>query len=360
MKKIIALILLFKITTAFSQPAENLIIITTDGFRWQDVFMGMDSAIANDPKFNQDDSAAIFKKYWSDDPSERRKKLLPFLWSTIEQNGQIYGNRNYGNKVNTANRYWFSYPGYNEILSGYPDTLINSNDYKANPNTTLPEFLNKQSGFTNKVAAFGAWFAFRRILNPGRSGVPVIDGFEKPGGKHASANETMINKLLQDSYKPFGDEECLDVFSHYAAMEYLQHKKPKVLYISYGETDEWAHEGRYRDYLNAAHQVDQWIHDIWNYLQSDPVYKNKTALFITTDHGRGSSKKEDWTSHNSKFPGSNQVWFAAMGKGIRVKGEVKKQEQLFEEQFAQTMANLLGVYFKCEHPVAKKIELNAE
>ena len=54
---------------------ENIIIITTDGFRWQEVFTGMDSAIANDKKFNQDDSIAIFKKYWAADPLERRKKI---------------------------------------------------------------------------------------------------------------------------------------------------------------------------------------------------------------------------------------------------------------------------------------------
>ena len=360
MKKLITLALLLKISVAYSQTAENIIIITTDGFRWQEVFMGMDSAIANNSKFNQDDSAAIFKKYWAADPNERRKKIMPFLWSTIEKNGQIYGNRKLDNKVNNANRYWFSYPGYNEIFTGYPDTAINSNQYKPNPNTTLLEFLNKQPKFKNKVAAFGAWDAFGRILNREKSGIPVINAFDKIGGKNATANEILMNKLLQDSYKPFGDEECLDVFTHYAAMEYLKTRKPKVLYISYGETDEWAHEGRYRDYLNAANQVDKWISDIWNFIQTDPAYKNKTALFITTDHGRGDIKKEEWTSHNSKIADSYQIWFAAMGPGIKAKGEIKKREQLFQEQFAQTMANLLGTYFLCEHPVAKKIELNAE
>lgn len=360
MKKLITILLVLKISFCFSQTAENIIIITTDGFRWQEVFMGMDSAIANNSKFNQDDSAAIFKKYWAADPNERRKKIMPFLWSTIEKNGQIYGNRNLDNKVNNANRYWFSYPGYNEIFTGYPDTAINSNEYKPNPNTTLLEFLNKQPKFKNKVAAFGAWDAFGRILNREKSGIPVINAFDKIGGKNATANEILMNKLLQDSYKPFGDAECLDVFTHYAAMEYLKTRKPKVLYISYGETDEWAHEGRYRDYLNAANQVDKWINDIWNFIQTDPTYKNKTALFITTDHGRGDIKKEEWTSHNSKIADSYQMWFAAMGPGIKAKGEIKKRDQLFQEQFAQTMASLLGTYFLCEHPVAKKIELNAE
>jgi hypothetical protein len=360
MKHFIIVLFLLNSFTGFAQKAANIVIITVDGFRWQEIFAGMDSAIANNAKFNQGDSAEIFKKYWAADATERRKKLFPFLWSTIKNNGQIYGNRNFDNKVNVANRYWFSYPGYSEIFTGYADTLINSNEYKPNPNSTLTEFLNKQPAFKNKVAAFGAWDAFERILNEERSGVPVVNAFNKLADKKASSNEILLNKLLQDSYKPFGEAECLDVFTHYAAVEYLQTKKPKLLYIAYGETDEWAHAGRYKDYLNAANKVDKWINDLWLYLQSNPAYKNKTALFITTDHGRGDAIKKEWTSHNNKITGADEIWFAAMGPGIKAKGEVKTAAQLFQEQFAQTMASLLGIYFTCEHPVAQKIDLNKE
>lgn len=66
--------------------------------------------------------------------------------------------------------------------------------------------------------------------------------------------------------------------------------KPRVLYIAYGETDEWAHAGQYRFYLDAAKQVDAWIKKIWEFVQTDPQYKNKTALLITVDHGRGDKK----------------------------------------------------------------------
>ena len=358
MKTILVIILTLFSYAAFSQKAENIIIITTDGFRWQEVFGGMDSAIANNKKFNQDDSAAVFKKYWADNPSERRKKIMPFLWSTIEKNGQIYGNRNLGNKINNANPYWFSYPGYNEIFTGYPDTAINSNSYPPNPNTTLLEFLNKQPKYKNKVAVFGAWEAFDRIFNEARGKFPVYSAFDLFGGTNPTVTEKIINTLAKDSYKPFGEGEVLDVFTHYGAMNYLQTKKPKVLYIAYGETDEWAHSGFYRDYLNAANMVDKWIQDIWNYVQSDPFYKNKTALFITTDHGRGDIIKEEWISHNNKVKDSYQIWMAAMGPGIKAKGEVKTNQQLYQKQFAQTMASLLGLRFTAEHPVAEKIELN--
>ena len=131
-------------------------------------------------------------------------------------------------------------------------------------------------------------------MNEKRSGFPVIAAFDQSGGADATASEQLINAMLKDSYKPWREHECLDVFTHYAAMEHLKTKRPSVLFIGYGETDEWAHAGRYNNYLDAIHQVDQWLGDLWSFVQSNPRYKNKTALLITVDHGRGDKNKEKW------------------------------------------------------------------
>ena len=357
MKKILLLLSLFLLIISIqAQKIENIIIITTDGFRWQEVFKGMDSAIANNSKFNQGDSSYIFEKYWSNNENERRKKLMPFFWNTISNHGQLYGNRAVGNKVNNANPHWFSYPGYSEIMTGFADSTIDSNEFPPNPHVTVLEFLNKQPKFKNKVAGFGAWNAFDRILNQQRSGIPVFSAFDTIGGKNPTSNEKLINAMMQDSYRPFGNAECLDVFTHFAAMEYLKTKKPKVLYISYGETDEWAHSGKYRSYLDAARLVDKWIKDIWTFVQSDPQYKNKTALFVTTDHGRGDINKKEWTDHGSGVADAYEIWFAAMGPNISPLGEQKNNVQLFQDQFAQTIAKLLGVTYKAAHPVSPEIK----
>lgn len=347
---------LFTLVECISQRAENIIIITTDGFRWQELFKGMDSAIANNPKFNQGDSAYIFERYWSKNENERRKKLMPFFWNTIVNHGQIYGNRKFDNKVNNANPHWFSYPGYSEIMTGFADTAIDSNEYPPNPHVTVLEFLNQQPKFKNKVAAFGAWDAFDRILNQQRSRIPVFSAFDTIGGKKPTANEKLINSMMQDSYRPFNSAECLDVFTHYAAMEYLKTRKPKILYIAYGETDEWAHHSHYRSYLDAARLVDEWIKQIWNFVQNDPQYKNKTALFITTDHGRGDKNKEEWTSHGSDIADAYEIWFASMGPGINTSGEQKNNVQYYQDQFAQTIAKLLGYTYKAKHPISPEIK----
>ncbi|MFT3979517.1 MAG: sulfatase-like hydrolase/transferase [Ferruginibacter sp.] len=351
MKKIFSLLAIACSLSASAQD-RNIIVITTDGLRWQEVFKGMDSAIANNKKFNQGDSAYIYKKYWAATEQERRKKLMPFLWTVMQEQGTIFGNRAYGNNVNVANRYWFSYPGYNELMTGYPDTLVNSNGYKPNPNTNVLEFLNAQPALKGKVAAFGAWNAFDRILNEQRSGMPVINGFDHCGGTNPTEKEKLINAMLDASYKPWDEDECLDVFTHYAAAEHLKTRKPRVLYIAYGETDEWAHAGQYKSYLDAAHQVDQWIGELWKWVQSNPQYAGKTTLLFTEDHGRGDFVKEQWTDHGADVKGADEIFMAAIGPAIKKSGEGKATLQLHQEQVAQTIAKIMGYTFKATHPIA--------
>lgn len=351
-----SIFLLLVIGSAQAQKVENIIIVTTDGLRWQEVYSGMDSAIANNKKFHRGDSAYIFNHYWAATAEERRTRLMPFVWSTIATKGQLYGNRKHNNYVNNANPYWFSYPGYSEIMTGYADTAINSNDYKPNPHVTLLEFLNLQPKYKGKVAAFGAWEAFDRILNEKRSGVQVVSAFDTIAGRNLTTEQKQVNNMLTDSYKPWHEDECLDVFTHYAALSTLKAVKPKVLYIAYGETDEWAHAGQYRSYLDAAHQVDAWIKELWDHVQSNPEYRNKTAIFITTDHGRGDAVKTEWTSHGTSIKDASEIWFAVMAPGVTAKGEVKAGQQTYQQQFAQTIASLLGLVYKADHPIAAPVQ----
>ena len=351
--------------------APNLIVITTDGLRWQEVFNGMDFALANNKKFNHGDSAYIYQKYSAATATDRQAKLLPFITQTMGKTGLLFGNRLKENKVDVANPHWFSYPGYNEIFTGYPDTAINSNNYPPNPHENVLAFLNKQTGYQNKVIAFGAWDAYNRILNEAASGFPVINGFENLLSIQNDPQTKLMAEMLKDSYKPFKEAECLDVFTHTQAKYYLETKRPKVMYISYGETDEWAHEGNYTAYLDAAHQVDAWVAGLWHWLQSTPGYKDNTYLLITTDHGRGFN--EDWTDHGADVKGASSIWFGLMGpdkdsklssllKSMQINpgekntmGEQSNKQQLYQKQLAATMAKLLGLEFKAAHPIGDPI-----
>lgn len=358
MKKLTPVLpLLFISLFAFSQnrKTENIILITFDGLRWQEMFGGADSVLINDSIYTYNRKETK-EKYWASSPEERRKKIFPFIWNTVAPKGQLYGNRKYDNKVSTANRYWFSYPGYNELLTGYPDTAVNSNDKIPNRNETILEFLNKQTDYNGKVAAFTSWDVFDYIINEKRSGVLVSSGVDKLDSEYLVSPALQVLNDMQDKIQqPLGASIRPDVVTYFLAKEYLKQYHPKILYIAFDETDDWAHNGRYDQYLEAAHFADKWIEDIWNTVQAMPQYKGKTTLIITTDHGRGDINKKQWTGHGRDIPGANQIWFGAMGPDTQAMGEVKTPGQLYQQQIAATIARLLGMHFTSNHPVAEPI-----
>lgn len=330
--------------------SENLVLITLDGLRWQEIFGGVDSALINNKNFTRD-SAEVVKNFWNDEATKRREKLFPFLWKIVAQQGQLYGNRAYGNYVNVKNKYNFSYPGYNEILTGYPDTAVNSNNKILNKNSNVLEFINNQKEYRNKVAAFTTWDVFPFILNAPFSSVYVnsdIDTlkFDSPAFK-------VINDMQFLTAKPLGVRP--DVLTYMAAREYVNEFRPKVLYIAFDETDDFAHEGLYDQYLKSAHAEDAMISNLWTMMQSIPQYKNNTTFIITCDHGRGDQIKSQWRSHGQNILGSDQIWMAFIGKGIDARGEIKQAGQVYQSQLAQTMAKLLGFSFSAPHPIGKSI-----
>ena len=159
-----------------AHKTENVIVVMMDGLRWQEVFRGADPELIKtlgpealgDPK---ERAALAQKRYWRDTTEERRAALMPFLWSTVATQGELFGNRDLGSDSHVANPLHFSYPGYSETLTGLVDPRVNSNDDVPNPNATVFEWLNKKPEFAGKVAAFGAWERFRPHLQQGNERV---------------------------------------------------------------------------------------------------------------------------------------------------------------------------------------------
>ena len=343
---------------AFSQGAlqtENVVLITLDGLRWQELYGGADASLIGDQDYVKD-TTALKDLFWRSDAEERKTILMPFFWNTIAQHGQLYGNRNAGSEVNCSNKHWFSYPGYSEILCGFADDdRIDSNDKFNNPNTTVLEFVNNHEKFKGNVAAFGSWDVFPYIINEERSNIPVNAGFEENAGVGLSDREKFLNILQTQIPSPWATVR-LDAFTHHYALEYIKRNHPKVVYIAYGETDDFAHEGHYDAYLKSARQTDAFIKEIWEYVQSDPAYRDKTTLIITTDHGRGTIPKDTWQHHGSKISGADQIWLAIMGPDTPASGLMEGGKQLYQNQVASTLAKFLGLKYTNERAVGEVIE----
>jgi hypothetical protein len=150
----------------------------------------------------------------------------------------------------------------------------------------------------------------------------------------------------------------LDAFTSGFAQEYILAYQPKVIYVALGETDDFAHQGNYPQYLRGANRADQFIAQLWTLLQTIEQYKGKTNLVITVDHGRGNSPKT-WQHHgsakaikgyldalnqyNDGIPGADQVWLAAMGPDVKNLQEMQHKKSFSLDQVAATAIQLLSL-----------------
>jgi len=342
------------------QTADNLVLVTLDGVRWQEVFNGIDRALLDDQRFTHE-KEALGEAYWHDDREKRRQRLFPFLWSTLVRDGVLVGDQQQQSNFRVSNPWWFSYPGYNEILTGQADPAIDSNDKNWNKNTTFLEVLNGQERYHDRIRVFGSWEVFPYIINTRRSRIPVNAGF--------ALVETVDTEKVRWLNEVSSEAPRLwptvreDFLTYGYAREALRTQQPRLLYIALGETDDFAHDGRYDRYIDAAHRADRMLARLWHWLQSSTFYRNRTTLIITTDHGRGRTP-EGWQHHASPrataklhiaeapegIPGSDEVWLAAVGPGIRASGVV--QGQWRQAQIAATALENLGFDAKALMPEA--------
>lgn len=333
----------------------NIFIITTDGFRWQEIFNGADSAILNNPLYVKD-TTLLKQLYWDTNVDERRKMLMPFIWKTLARKGTLFGNRNFENKVTVANPYRFSYAGYNEIFTGYPDPAVITNSKKWNSNKNVLEYLNQQPAYQNKVAAFTSWNLFDYIFNKPKSSFYLNSGYNNIDHDSITNTETLVNGVQQYAVDNLQHTRN-DMLTFVTAKEYIQTRHPKIVYVGFGETDEYAHSGKYDEYLQSAHLFDEYLAQLWYLVNKDPFYKNNTSFIITTDHGRG-QKNNTWVRHDMFTAGSKNSWLITLGPSFENKGEVKNNNEIYTEQIAQTIARIAGFDFLAEHPVAEALSFH--
>lgn len=321
--------------------AERVLVVTLDGVRWQEVFGGAQRELIAAEAGGVADTTALLRRFWRESVEARRAALLPFLWGSVARQGRLLGDSTGGSVVRVTNGKWFSYPGYNELLTGSADDRIDSNDKIPNPNVSVLEWLNRRAEFRDSVAAFGSWDVLPFILDTARSHLPT-NGDGPPVAEPGTEVERVLNALAAD-LPPYWGTVRFDAVTMQGALHHLKTRKPRVLYVMLGDTDEWAHERRYDLYLDAAWRADRFLRTLWETVQASPEFRDRTTLLVTTDHGRGSGS--EWTDHGRRVPAAGRIWVGGLGPTAGATGQRPPApgNQLTQSQFAATIAAALGL-----------------
>jgi hypothetical protein len=334
-----------------SPKTRNVVLIVSDGLRWQEIFTGADPTLLDEEHGGIWDKPQDLKReFWRDDVNERRKALFPFLWTTIATHGQIFGNQTKGSIARVTNGLAFSYPGYNEMLTGHADPRVNSNEFGPNPNISVFEWLNGLPELHGHVAVYASWATFKDIFNVSRSHLPLHVGWDPPYPANSGAREQLLNELYATTTR-LDDEDVYDSFMQVPLLEGVRKDRPRVLFVGYGETDNWGHAGRYDLLLHSAHMFDHFVEQLWQLLQSLPEYRDSTTILLTADHGRGSGLTE-WKEHGVEQKGSENIWLAVLGPDTAPLGERRNTPEIHQAQIAATIAALLGKDYRTAVPAA--------
>lgn len=333
--------------------APNVVLVTLDGVRIEEIFGGLDAAVLQSQlqAATGPDAERPYQRYRADTAQARRERLMPFFWGTLmREHGWVAGNPALGSRVQLGNGLRFSYPGYAEMLTGRArDATVTSNDAYQSPHVTVLEFVREQLRLPRaKVAAFGSWDRFEQIPEHTPGSITVNAGFmpfhdTNPGIARLNAIQAEARTWR---------EERFDAFTAAFALRYLERERPRLLYVALGDTDEWAHARRYDDMLDGIALADRFLQSLWSWLQAQPEYRDNTLLIVTTDHGRGRTPA-DWTEHSSDVEGAQDIWLALAGPGQSARGELRDAPTLRQGQVAATIAAAFGLDFSRLEPEAE-------
>jgi hypothetical protein len=316
--------------------------MTADGLRRQEIFAGIDAELMKAKETGMNNRTDLVEQLWRPSAEERRQTLMPFFWKTLARGGVVLGNLTRGSSVKVTNAYRVSYPGYAEILTGQAqDQTIRGNDKIQNPSTTILEFARAKLGLTrSQVALFASWDTFRWI-GESRPGSIVINAGFQQFSDPPSTRIGDLSRMQFDLLTPW-DGARHDYITFEMAIDYLRTEKPRLMYVAFDETDDWAHSKRYDRVLESIQYFDRCLERLWSTLQSMPEYRGKTSIVITSDHGRGSTIG-DWDRHGAKVEGAEFIWVAIAGPDTPVNGELSKTETVHQRDVGPTVLKLLGI-----------------
>ena len=109
-----------------------------------------------------------------------------------------------------------------------------------------------------------------------------------------------------------------DKYTWRDAQVILKKHHPKLVLINLLEVDVKGHQNNWEGYLQGIRNTDKTALELWNLIQADEIYKDKTTLFITNDHGRHlTGKKNGFVNHGCGCEGCRQIYLVALGPDFK-------------------------------------------
>jgi hypothetical protein len=282
-----------------------VVLVVLDGVRWQEVFVGVDAALAGEN---------------GDRPGGDARDLLPNLYAATDTRGAIVGAPGHGRAIAASGPNFVSMPGYTEIFEGRPPDGCRDNACEGALGPTIVDEIRDRATANQDVAVFASWERIGSAATREPSRIVLSAGRSAARGASSLADDPEMQDTLErardaDPY-PGSDDFRPDRYTAALALRYLDLRRPEFLFVGLGEADEYAHRGDYAGYLASLRDADRFAGQLFATLDRMGERGRRTLVLFTSDHGRA----RDYRDHGARFPESARVWLAAFGGPVRARG----------------------------------------
>jgi hypothetical protein len=307
----------------------NVIIVTIDGVRWQEVFGGVDA---------------------------QGRELTPNLHRHFVDRGVVVGAPGYG-QMEASGPNFMSLPGYEEIFTGRTSSCTSNFCDHISQATLLDELHGEAQLAPAQLAVITSWRTIERAaalddraitVSAGRNGGATRDHVRV----NAAASQLLDEGSGTSAYPGWLDYRP-DRYTGAMALQYLAAERPRFLFIGLGDTDEYAHRGNYRGYLDALKAGDRFVGKLMDTLATLDDYGAETTVIVTTDHGRAAN----FTGHGGDAPESRRVWMFVAGGAVPARGFADTDRVVRLADIAPTIRRWMGLAsdgsIAAGHPLAE-------
>jgi hypothetical protein len=169
---------------------------------------------------------------------------------------------------------------------------------------------------------------------------------EAPSALHSELSTDRVAAMLRMSLSDFAAHASTlsspDELSLFVARRVMRESSPSLLWITLHDIDV-AHTGAFGLYIDAIRRSDRICGDLWQTIQSEPEYKDRTNLFILPDFGRDSDEDaggNGFQHHRTGDALSRTTWMVALGPDVRQNSVVERPIESID--LTPTLAATLG------------------
>lgn len=283
---------------------DPVVFVVVDGVRWQEIFLGVDHALARG----------------TGTPRLDAESLTPNLHAIRAERGAAIGAPGYG-VVSASGPRFVSLPSYREIFSGTSSLDCLDNECAPITRTTLIDELRSRGG---SAAVFSSWERIDRAAA------------KDPGAVVMSAGRDPSEAAIDPH--PGSGAFRPDRLTAERGLKHLETARPDFLFLGLGEPDEYAHHGDYSGYVDAIRAADRVVGQLRATLARMGPRGQRTHVFVTADHGRATTFR-----HHGGDAESARVWLFAWGPTFRARGAVATDAARRLADLAPTARVVLGL-----------------